>query len=257
VAQEAGVIAAWFWPVALGLLGAIVGSFIAALVIRWPARRSVLRGRSTCDACARVLAPFDLVPLVSAMVLRGRCRNCHAPIDPRHWQIELTALLIGGIAGMSVAGPMAIAGALFGWLLLALAALDVTAFWLPDRLTVALAVTGIAAGLLGVPPTLGDRLIGGGAGFAALWAIARGYRRIRHREGMGGGDPKLFGAIGLWIGWRLLPMVLVLACLVGLDVVALRLIRGNVIRGDDRLPLGALLAIAAYPIWIVMIASSP
>jgi len=246
-------VSAWLWAPALGVLGAIAGSFLAALVIRWPEGR-VLAGRSACDACGRTLGPAELVPLVSALWLRGRCRTCRAPIDPRHWQIELAAAAIGVIAGLAVPGPTALAGAAFGWLLLALAALDIAAFWLPDALTAALALAGIFVAVLGVAPALLDRVIGGAAGFAALWLIAAGYRVLRHREGMGGGDPKLFGAIGLWVGWRMLPIVLLLASLAGLAFVLARILTGKGVRGDDRLPFGALLAIAAYPTWLVMLA---
>jgi leader peptidase (prepilin peptidase)/N-methyltransferase len=90
-----------------------------------------------------------------------------------------------------------------------------------------------------------------------LWLIAAAYRLVRRRDGLGGGDPKLFGAIGLWLGWRLLPIVLLLACLTGLALVLARLLTGAGVRADDRLPLGALLAIAAYPTWLVMLAFLP
>ncbi|MGN6375733.1 MAG: prepilin peptidase [Sphingomonas sp.] len=251
------MIAPWLWAAALGVLGAIAGSFIAALVIRWPEGRSVMSGRSACDACGRTLGPAELVPILSALWLRGRCRGCGAAIDPRHWQIEVTAAVIGAVAGLAVPGAAGVAGALFGWLLLALAALDVTAFWLPNALTLTLALAGVAAGVLGVVPPLTDRLAGGIAGIGALWLIAAGYRMVRHREGLGGGDPKLFGAIGLWLGWRMLPIVLVLASLTGLAVVLARMARGGSVRADDRLPFGALLAIAAYPAWLVMLALQP
>ncbi|TPG12804.1 prepilin peptidase [Sphingomonas oligophenolica] len=241
------------WPIGLAVLGVIVGSFVAALVIRWPQGQSVLRGRSRCDACDRTLAPRDLVPLLSAAVLRGRCRTCGARIDPRHGQIELTALAIGAAAGIAVAGPVAIAGAGFGWMLLALAALDVEALWLPDRLTVPLALAGVLTGAIGVHPMVVDRLIGGAAGFASLWLIALAYRSIRGRDGMGGGDPKLFAAIGLWLGWQLLPAVLLIASLVGLALVLVDRVRGKPVARDTALPLGALLAIAAYPAWLAMI----
>ena len=153
--------------------------------------------------------------------------------------------------------PVAVAGAVFGWLLLALAALDIAALWLPDRLTLPLAVGGLATGILGTVPTLTDRLIGGGVGFASLWLIATGYRRLRGREGMGAGDAKLFGAIGLWIGWPLLPAVLSIAALAGLAFAALTAMRGAPMRRDTALPLGAFLAMAAYPAWLVMIGSHP
>ena len=243
----------WLWPVALGVLGAVLGSFIATLVIRWPQERSVMHGRSHCDACDVVLGPRDLIPLLSALLSRGRCRRCKATIDPRHWQIELAALGIGAVAGLVVAGPTALAGAVFGWLLLALAALDISDFWLPDPLTLALALAGVAAGVAGVEPPLVDRLIGGAAGFAALWLVGFTYKRLRGREGLGGGDPKLLGAIGLWLGWRMLPAVLLLAALTGLALVLLGMLRGRAAKLDDRVPFGALLAIAAYPAWLFLL----
>ena len=240
----------WLWPVGLGVLGAVIGSFLATLVIRWPQDRSVLKGRSHCDGCDVVLGPRDLIPLVSAAMARGRCRHCAAPIDPSHWQIELAALGIGVIAGLVVPGPAALAGSVFGWLLLTLAALDITEFWLPDPLTLILALAGLVAGAVGIDPPLVDRLIGGAAGFGSLWLIGFTYKRLRGREGLGGGDPKLLGAIGLWLGWRMLPSVLLLAALTGLAFVLVGMLRGRAAKLDDRMPFGALLAIAAYPAWL-------
>jgi len=245
----------WIWPVALGVLGAVLGSFLATLVMRWPQDRSVLKGRSRCDTCDAVLGPRDLIPLVSAALARGRCRHCAAPIATLHWQIELAALCIGVIAGLVAPGPEAFAGSVFGWLLLTLAALDVTEFWLPDALTLSLALAGLAAGLAGIDPPLADRLIGGVAGFGSLWLIGFAYRRLRGREGLGGGDPKLLGGIGLWLGWRMLPAVLLLAALTGLAFVLIGMVRGRAAKMDDRLPFGALLAIAAYPAWLFLLGS--
>ena len=241
------------WPIILGVLGAVLGSFIATLVIRWPQDRSVMRGRSHCDACDAALMPRDLVPLLSAILARGRCRSCGTVIDARHWQIELAALWIGVVTGIVVPGPVGLAGAAFGWLLLALAALDVTEFWLPDRLTGTLAVVGLITGLLGVEPALLDRVIGGVVGFGSLWLIGAAYKRLRGREGLGGGDPKLLGAIGLWLGWAMLPAVLLLTALTGLAVVLVGMIGGRAVRMDTRMPFGALMAIAAYPAWLFLL----
>ncbi|HWK34885.1 prepilin peptidase [Sphingomonas sp.] len=229
------------WPALLGVLGLVFGSFIATVAIRWPAGRSALAGRSACDGCARTLGPLELVPLVGYLALRGRCRTCGAEIAPFHPVIESIGALIGLTAGLAAPGWGGVAGAGFGWLLLALAAIDFRAFWLPDGLTAALALAGAA---FGAPP-LADRLIGGVAGFAALWLVAAGYRRLRGREGLGGGDAKLFGAIGLWLGWRALPGVLLVACLIGLAVALIRRMRAS-----DRLPLGTLLAAGAFAAWL-------
>lgn len=243
----------WLWIGGLTVLGAIIGSFVAALVIRWPQERSVLTGRSACDACGAVLGPRDLVPLLSALASRGRCRHCGAKIDPLHGWVELIAVLVGVSAAVLVDREAVLAVAAFGWLLLALAALDWTEFWLPETLTLILALAGVATGMLGLAPALSDRLIGGAGGFAALWAIGAGYRAMRGREGLGGGDPKLLGAIGLWTGWQLLPVVVTLAAMTGLGVVLFRMATGQAVQGSDRLPFGVLLAIAAYPAEIAML----
>jgi leader peptidase (prepilin peptidase)/N-methyltransferase len=245
------------WAAGLGLLGTIIGSFVATLVVRWPAGRSVVRGRSACDGCGRVLGATRLVPLFSYAVRRGRCGECGGRIDPRHPAIELIALGIGAAAGVASPGLAGLAGAAFGWLLLALAGLDLAALWLPDRLTAPLAIGGVGAGALGVAPALDERLVGGVAGAAGLWLVGWSYHRVRGRRGLGGGDPKLLGAIGLWLGWRLLPAVLLLACLVGLGAAGWRLLTGRRVAASDAMPLGTLLAIAAYPAWLVMIASAP
>jgi leader peptidase (prepilin peptidase)/N-methyltransferase len=91
------------------------------------------------------------------------------------------------------------------------------------------------------------------AGFVGLAAVAAGYRAWRGREGMGGGDPKLFGAIGLWLGWRMLPAVLLIAALVGLGMVLFARWRGAAVARDTAVPFGAMLAVAAYPAWLAMV----
>ncbi|PCD02712.1 prepilin peptidase [Sphingomonas spermidinifaciens] len=231
------------WPVLLGVLGAVFGSFIAVIAIRWPAGERA-RGRSRCDACGETLGAGELVPVLSFVVQRGRCRRCGARIGRSHFIIELLGLTIGVVAGLVAPGVEGVAGAVFGWLLLALGAIDLAAFWLPNRLVAALALTGLASALT-APPPIADRLIGGAAGFGVLWLVAAAYRRLRGRMGLGGGDPKLFGSIGLWLGWRALPGVLLAACIIGLVcAVVLRM------RGDAKLPLGTLLAAAAFAAWL-------
>lgn len=243
---------AWIWPAGLGLLGLLLGSFIATLVIRWPEGRSVSKGRSECDSCHKVLTPGELIPVVSYVLQRGRCRGCGGRIAPLHLIVELFACAVGVTAGYLAPGVEGVFGAALGWILLALAAIDYAAFWLPNVLTLTLTLGGLAEGLLtNVPPQLSDRLIGGVAGYAVLWLVAAGYRRMRGREGLGGGDPKMFGAIGCCLGWQALPMVLLLASLTGLAIVVALRPFGHRMGASDRLPLGALLAPAAFTMWIV------
>ena len=240
------------WAVVLGVLGAVVGSFLATIALRWPQERSIVHGRSACDGCGRTLRAPELVPLLSWLVARGRCRTCGARIDPLHPLVEAGCAAVGVAAALVAPGPVAMAGAGFGWLLLVLAVMDARDFWLPDPLVAALALVA-AVGAWIAPPALGERLAGGVGGFAVLWLIGAGYRWWRGREGLGGGDPKLFGAIGLALGWRMLPAVLLVAGLVGIGWVLLHKLRGRAVAADDALPLGTLLAIAAYPAWLLMI----
>ena len=246
----------WVWPALLGVLGLVFGSFIATVAIRWPEGRSALRGRSTCDACGKGLGAAELVPVLSHVLQRGRCRGCGGRIAASHLVTELVGGGIGVLAGLVAPGIEGACGAVFGWLLLALASVDLAAFWLPNVLTGALAAAGLATGLLGLPPSLEERLIGGIAGFGALWLVAAGYRALRGQHGLGGGDPKMLGGIGLWLGWQSLPVVVLGACLLGLGVVLAAILGGKRVSGTARLPFGTLLAIAAFGVWLLM-ASTP
>lgn len=237
-------------PALLGLIaGLILGSFIAALTARWPQGRSIASGRSRCDHCDAVLGPRDLVPVLSHIALRGRCRHCGGAIAPRHLAIELAAGGIGALALALHPDATGISGAVFGWALLALLVLDSEHLWLPDALTLPLGAAGLAAGYW-LPPALTDRAIGAAVGFASLALIALGYKALTGRVGLGGGDPKLFGAIGAWLGWTLLPLVLLLAASLGLALVGYDRLAGRAVTRHSRVPLGALLAAAAWVLWL-------
>ena len=244
------ILAAW-WGLGGALAGLIAGSFIATLVIRWPQGRG-LGGRSACDGCGRHLSLRDLLPVVSWALARGNCRTCGGSINWRHPAIEGAAALIGAAALWLQPDLHGIAGALFGWQLLALAALDAEHFWLPDWLTGVLAISGLAFGVAGIGVDLPSRLIGGGVGFAALFAISWTYRCLRGRPGMGGGDPKLLGAIGCWLGWSPLPYMMIGTSAMGLLAAFGLMARGKNVVATTRLPLGALMAVAAFPLWMLL-----
>lgn len=236
-----------------GLIGLILGSFIATLVLRWPAGRSVL-GRSQCDGCGRPLRPWELVPIVSALAGGGTCRTCGARIDPFHGFVEAGSALIGVVALALIPGTAGWLWALFGWLLLPLALLDARHFWLPDRLGAVLALVGLllAGPMLGT--ALLDRWIGAAAGGLGLAAVAWAYRRVRGSEGMGGGDPKLVAAIGTWIGWQALPLMLVLASLGGI-LWALTQQKGDQPLARQRVPFGLFACAAGWatvPLWLLI-----
>ena len=232
---------------AWAVLGAIVGSFLATLILRWPEGRSPLRGRSVCDGCGNTIPARDLVPMLSFVMLRGRARCCGQKIYPLHPLVELGAALIGIVSAV-VLGEQAWQAALFGWLLLALALLDLRHFWLPDALTAALAVAGLLLAFAVPFPRFFDRLIGMAAGYVCLALIGWLYRRLRGHDGLGGGDPKLLAGIGAWTGWAALPAVLLIAALLGLAAAVVTVFFGGPMTRQTRLPLGTLLAIAAWPL---------
>jgi leader peptidase (prepilin peptidase) / N-methyltransferase len=236
------------------VLGAVIGSFLGLVLVRWPDGRPVVRGRSKCDCCGVSLRWHELVPLLSYAVQQGRCRRCGRRIDPRLPMIEAGAALIAFLSFLVLPPPAALITAMFGLWLLLLAALDAEHQWLPDLLTLPLMPAGLLVAWLELGPVLESRAWGLALGFASLFLIGWAYQRLRGRRGLGGGDPKLFGAIGAWLGWQGLPFVLLAASLIGLASVLLRKARGEEVGAADRVPLGALMAIAAWPLWLLAVA---
>lgn len=239
-----------FAPIAFAVLGAIFGSFIGAIVARWPRGESVLSGRSHCDGCGRTLGAAELLPVLSWLAQRGRCRACGAAIGGDALAIEALAAVIGAVAIIVAPGWQGVAGAVFGWLLLALGWIDFRHFWLPDSLTAMLAATGLGLAAAGMGPPLLEAAITGIVPFAALWLVAIIYKAVRGREGLGGGDPKLLGALGFWLGAIGLNVALLLACLLGLVAAGTMALSGRSVTGATRLPLGTLFAIAGYLVWL-------
>lgn len=237
-------------PAVLGTLGAVIGSFLALVSRRLPAGEPIVAARSRCVACRRALGPAELIPVLSWLALRGRCAGCRAPISPRHPLIETAAVALGVWAALAQPGWTGLAGAVFAWQLLLIAVIDAEHFWLPDALTLLLIGTGLVAAALIEPHLLADRAIGAVAGFASLWLIAEAYRRLRGREGLGGGDPRLFAGIGAWVGWAALPTVLVWACLAGLSLALVSAARARRLDMAQRLPFGTFLAIGAWLAWL-------
>ncbi|WP_260483124.1 prepilin peptidase [Sphingomicrobium flavum] len=227
------------------LLGAIIGSFLATLILRWPQERSVATGRSACDHCGRTLGPLELVPILGHLMLRGKCRSCHGRIDRFHLWVELFAALIGGVSLYLLPGVTGLVVAVMGWLLVPLVLLDWRHLWLPDRLTLLLGAIGLLVAGLANGLSLMDRAIGGLVGFASLWSIASLYRKLRLREGMGAGDPKLFGALGCWVGWAALPPLLLVAAA---GLLAILIVSGRAQNDQSQHPFGSALGIAGFVI---------
>ena len=244
------------WEIAAlaGVLGAIVGSFLGAALIRLPKGESVISGRSHCDGCGRTLRPTELVPILSYLALRGRCGACGIAIDRWQFAAEIGGAMVG-IATALIArdGAMLGIGLVLGWQLLLLGLLDLRHFWLPDRLVILLAATGLVPATLAAASDwrlLAGSLLGAALGFGLLWLAARLYRGWRGREGLGAGDPKLLGAIGLWLGPLGVVETLLGACLIGLAAVAGLALARRAPAADTALPLGPLLALAGFAVYL-------
>ncbi len=239
-----------FWPLAALAAAPFVGSFIGLLTLRLPAGRPWIAARSSCEACRRRLGPLDLVPIASFLALRGRCRTCRAPIPIRYPLLELACLGLAAWSVLTQSGAMVLATALLGWGLLAVAVIDAENLWLPDVLTLPLGLAGWALTVsLGVHSPL-EPLIGAAVGYGGLALVALAYKTLRGREGLGGGDPFLLGAIGAWVGWRGLPTVLLWSCGAGLATAAIIALSRRRLDASQPLPFGTFLAAGAWLTWL-------
>lgn len=237
--------------IALAGLGLITGSFIGLVSLRLPQERGVIFGRSRCGGCDRPLPPHRMVPVLSYIFAKGRCRDCRSTIPVRYPLIELACAGVGVWAGLSQPDlPSAAFTALLGWQLILIAVVDVENFWLPDALTLPLLATGLIAAAILPTGSLLHSAIGVVAGFLGLWLLAFAYRGLRKRDGLGGGDPIFLAAGGAWVAWIGLPSVLLWASVAALSLVAGRLVLGRKVSGQDRLPFGPFLALGIWLTWL-------
>ncbi len=232
------------------LAAPFVGSFLGVLIKRLPAGRPVALGRSACDHCRRTLGWRDLIPVVSWVSTRGRCRHCRQLIGPFYPAVELAALAVALWALLVLPGWIAWAGAALGWALLTLAWIDQEHFLLPDVITLPLAVAGLAVAWFIDPASILDHVIGAVTGFAFFTAIAWFYRNWRRRDGLGGGDAKLLGALGAWVGWQGLPTVVLYAAVSGLALALILTARGRRVELGHRLPFGPHLCLGGWLVWL-------
>jgi len=241
------------FAIVMGLLGLIFGSFIAAVTVRLPRDEEIVVTPSHCMSCGETLKPWQLVPVLSWLVQRGRCAMCGAAVSPRYILIECGGAAIGvwaALAGSEAGWVFVAATAVMGWQLLLIALIDAENFWLPDELTLPLIGTGLIAGALLARGWPISQLAGAVIGFSILWLLAEVYRRVRGREGLGGGDPILFAGAGAWVGWTGLPTVLLWACAAGFSIVLTLLITRRKVEMTQKLPFGTFLAIGIWLTWL-------
>src|SRR5262249_30075763 len=202
--------------------------------------------RSQCPACGHQISALQNIPVVSYLVLRGRCAACKAPISVRYPIVELlTATLTVAAVLKFGATPTALAACVLLWVLIALTFIDVDTQLLPDNLTLPLLWAGLLANVLGALPevSLRESVIGAVAGYLTLWVVYWLFKLIRGKEGMGYGDFKLLAALGAWLGWKALPAIVLMASAVGAAIgIGLVVFKGR----DHQIPLafGPYLAVA-------------
>lgn len=224
---------------AAGILGLCVGSFLNVVIHRlplmmereWQAQCADLRGealaettpfnlivpRSRCPRCGQEIGALDNIPLFSYFVLlRGKCKHCQARISLRYPLVEaLTGLLSAAVVWHFGAGWLALGALCLTWALITLALIDLDTQLLPDSITLPLLWLGLAFNLDGHFADLGAAVIGAMAGYLALWSVFWLFKLATGKEGMGYGDFKLLAALGAWLGWQMLPAIILLSSVVG------------------------------------------
>lgn len=235
----------------VALASPLVGSAAAAASARLAKGGAWNFSPSACPACGRRLGLLELVPVVSWLAQRGKCRVCAAPISPAYPVIELAAVGIAVWAWLATPAYMFVATCIFGWLLLALSAIDFRTFRLPDGLNAALLLCGLLTAQLFYPERMLEQLAGAALGFGGLLLVELAYRAIRRREGLGRGDSKLLGAIGAWIGpVGIAPCIFVAASTAIIFVLILGWVRRRPLAGDTAIPFGPFLAAGGWAVWV-------
>jgi leader peptidase (prepilin peptidase)/N-methyltransferase len=221
-----------------GVLGALIGSFLNVVIHRVPRRESLVRPRSRCPDCGAPIAPYDNVPVLSWLLLRGRCRRCGEPISPRYPLVELlTALVFAAVVLVRGFDEDLVLELPFVAALIALAGIDYDHKLLPNRIVYPLAAYGLIATVLVDREDLLEHVAAGAGAFAFLLAAVIAYPR-----GMGMGDVKLAGAMGLFLGLSVIPALLV-AFLTG-SVVGLAILAREGAAGRKKaIPFGVFLAL--------------
>jgi leader peptidase (prepilin peptidase)/N-methyltransferase len=255
-----------FLVTAAALLGLVVGSFLNVVIHRmprmmerdeanyiaelrgdplpYPGRYNLMVPRSACPHCGHAIAPWENVPVLGYLFLRGRCAACKAPISMRYPLVELACGVLSALVAWRFgAGGQALAALVLVWALLALTMIDADTQLLPDQITLPLLWIGLLLNLAGVFVALPDAVIGAVAGYLVLWTAYWLFRLLRGKEGMGFGDFKLMAALGAWFGWQALPALVLLSSvagvLFGLANIALRRQER-----DTPFPFGPFIALA-------------
>jgi leader peptidase (prepilin peptidase)/N-methyltransferase len=248
------------------ILGLLVGSFLNVVIHRLPKmlerqwraecaelsgtppppaeRYDLVKPRSACPKCGRMIPAIENIPLASYVALGGKCSGCGAAISLRYPVVEALSGALAGYIAWRYGLTAAMLGALlFAWAMIALAFIDLDTFFLPDSITLPLLWAGLLFNAGGTFTDLHSAVIGAAAGYLALWAVFWAFKLATGKEGMGYGDFKLLAAIGAWLGWKMLPFTILASSLVG-AVVGIGMIVFAKHAREKPIPFGPYLAVA-------------
>ena len=232
----------WITAVIGGLFGALIGSFLNVCIVRLPKDQSVVRPRSRCPRCGRLVAWYDNVPVVSWLLLRARCRGCGEPISPMYPLVELAvALLWGWMVWRHGVGLEGARGAVFGTLLLGIALTDAREYLIPNEFSVGGLVAGLLFAAAGGLPAFQVAVLGAAVGFALLWLVGAAGTWAFKEEAMGGGDIKMMAMVGAFVGWKGVLLTVFLGALLGTLIFLPLMLFGR----RKLVPFGVFLAMGA------------
>ena len=255
----------------ISLIGLLVGSFLNVVIHRIPimlenafrqecayldlpedapapasTRFNLILPSSACPHCGHVIRAWENIPVISWLLLRARCSACQAPINIRYPLIELLTAVISGWIAWRYGATFQAAGALvFAWFLIALIFIDADTSLLPDDLTLPLVWLGLLFNLNNGFTSLSDAVIGAVVGYLSLWCVYWIFKLITGKEGMGYGDFKLLAGLGAWLGWQMIPVIILLSSVTGalLGIVMILLARHGM---GKPMPFGPYLGIAGF-----------
>jgi leader peptidase (prepilin peptidase)/N-methyltransferase len=230
------------------LFGAVIGSFLNVCILRLPEDQSIVSPPSRCPRCGTPVGWRDNIPVISWLLLRGRCRHCKEPISPLYPLVELlVAALWAWMAARNGLGVEALRGALFGTLLLGIALTDARTYIIPNEFTYGGLVIGLVLAAIGGVHTLLLAMLGGAVGFGILWLVGTAGTWAFKEEAMGGGDIKMMAMVGAFVGWQGVLLTIFLGALAGTAIFLPLSLLGR----KKLVPFGVFLAIGAGVTYLV------
>ncbi|MBH0015419.1 prepilin peptidase [Pseudoalteromonas sp. NGC95] len=270
----------WFYLTTIGLISLCIGSFLNVVIYRLPLMMqrewqsecrllledeltgnkpkqaninepfNLVKPNSTCPKCKTAIKPWQNIPIISWLILKGKCASCSNPISARYPAVELITAILSLIVAYSFgATEQALLYIFVTWILVALTFIDIDHMLLPDQLTLPLVWLALIASVMGYTITPTDAIIGAACGYLSLWSVFWLFKLLTGKEGMGYGDFKLLAVFGALLGWQSLLTIILLSSVVG-AIIGIALLS---IQGKDKatpIPFGPYLAIAG---WITML----